>query len=319
MATAVHTRTHTQVIAEDVAAVIIHCGAVLHPAQPSHHLPAFPEAATNNHEANDDNTLHETREFWGRLQPQSLVPLLQSASSKGKGRMPSSYLPFQPPSALKSNGHLPSGHLPIERPSPSQSLPSHPSQSDVGAASSSQSGPQDGLFAYDSSPSAARQERRRRSSAAREAPAGRSVHFALPLRIESSDELDTDADQSCASSPDPCTRGSGNAIASCGDTLQQGSKSCVEIPVPERSSPLEISLRSAPNHAREHELCLLHHKVHNVTAVLRTSSQLLVMMSGSVWLLNCGGPPYEHGHHNACMTSMVYRTIDIRPWRSCIP
>ena len=86
---------YVQVIAEDVAAVIIHCGQMPQPAQPAHSLPAFPEAATTNHDANDDHILHETREFWGRLHPQSLVPLLQTALSKGKSPMPSSLMPDQ--------------------------------------------------------------------------------------------------------------------------------------------------------------------------------------------------------------------------------
>lgn len=230
---------HLQVIAEDVAAVIIHCGAMPQPAQPSHCLPAFPEAATTNHEANDDHNLHETREFWGRLQPQSLVPLLQSASSKGKGRMPSSYLPIQPPSSAKgpANGHLPSGHLPITKPSPRQSLPSQASHGDAGAASSSQS---ESLLAYDSSPSAARQEGRQHTSMG-----GRSVHFALPLGVDSSDELDADhdRDQSEASSPEAGAPGS-SAHAPFG-VRPLASK------VPERSPPLDISFRSAPQHAMQ--------------------------------------------------------------------
>ena len=69
-----------QVISEDVGAVVLHYGAVPKAAQPCQGLPAFPQAATSNHEANDDSLLHETREFWARLQPESLVPLLQSVS-----------------------------------------------------------------------------------------------------------------------------------------------------------------------------------------------------------------------------------------------
>lgn len=224
-----------QVIAEDVAAVIIHCGPMPQPAQPSHRLPAFPEAATTNHEANEDHNLHETREFWGRLQPQSLVPLLQSASSKGKGRMPSSYLPIQPPSSAKGppNGHSPSGHLPITKPSPRQSLPSQTSQGDAGAASSSQS---ESLLAYDSSSSAARHEGRQHASMG-----GRSVHFALPLGVDSSDELDADhdRDQSGASSPE-----AGAPMRSSVHAPSGGRP--LASKVPERSPPLDISFRSAP-------------------------------------------------------------------------
>ena len=174
-----------------MAAVIIHLGALPQPAPPGHRLPAFPDAATSNQEANDDHTLHETREFWGRLQPQSLVPLLQSASSKGKGRMPSGYLPTASP-ASNAKGHFPSSHLPIQRPSPSQSVPSERSQSDAWAASSSHSGYKDSLLACDSTASAARQEGSRHSSSGRDASVGgRSVHFALPLEADSTDDSDT--------------------------------------------------------------------------------------------------------------------------------
>ena len=65
-----------QVIAEDVGAVVLHYGTAPKATQPCRDLPAFPQAATSNHEANDDGLLHETREFWARLQPESLVPLL---------------------------------------------------------------------------------------------------------------------------------------------------------------------------------------------------------------------------------------------------
>lgn len=70
-----------QVIAEDVAAVVLHYGTAPRPAKPLRELPAFPQAATSNHEANEEDLLHETREFWARLQPESLLPLLQTVSA----------------------------------------------------------------------------------------------------------------------------------------------------------------------------------------------------------------------------------------------
>ena len=224
-------------IAEDVAAVIIHCGAVPQPAPPSHRLPAFPDAATSNQEANDDHTLHETREFWGRLQPQSLVPLLQSASSKGKGRMPSGYLPVASPSACNIKGHFPSSHVPIQRPSPSQSFPSEPSQSDAWAASSSHSG----LLAYDSTASATRQEGSGHSSAGRDASVGgRSVHFALPLEADSSG--DADASQARTSHPEDALYG--NRSKQLPGNKQRASRSLsVEEGVPQPSQPVDISFR----------------------------------------------------------------------------
>ena len=222
-----------QVIAEDVAAVIIHCGGVPQPAQPGHRLPAFPDAAATNQEANDEHTLHETREFWGRLQSQSLVPLLQSASSKGKGHMPSAYLPIGPPSASKPKGHLPSSNLPIEQ--------SFPSQSDAGAASSSHSGPRDSLLAYDSSAFAAWQEG---SGHSRDISAGgRSVHFALPLEADSSD--DSDSGQPRLSTPEADIHSSRDKQSL--DDRQQASSLTNRAKVPQRSPAVDISFRLVPN------------------------------------------------------------------------
>ena len=224
-------------IAEDVAAVIIHCGAVPQPAQPSHRLPAFPDAATSNHEANDDHTLHETREFWGRLQPQSLVPLLQSAFSKGKGRMPLDYLP----SARNAEGRLPSSHLPIQRPSPSQSLPSEPSQSDAWAASSGHLGFQDSLLAYDSTAVAARQEGSGHSSSGRDASVGgRSVHFALPPEADISDDIDAGQ----ARTSDFENAHHGNKDKRTLGNMQQAARSLsVRGIVPKQSPPVDIAFR----------------------------------------------------------------------------
>ena len=228
-------------IAEDVAAVVIHCGALPTPAQPSHRLPAFPDAATSNHEANDDHILHETREFWGRLQPQSLVPLLQSASSKGKGRMPSNYLPAASPSASTANGLLPSRHLPIRQPSHSQFFPSEPSQNDAGAASSSHSGLQDSLLAYDSKASAARQEGSGHSSAGRDASVGgRSVHFSLPLEADSSG--DVDAGQARTVDPEDAFHGNRDKRG-LGSKQQAARGVSVQEGVPQRSPPVDISFR----------------------------------------------------------------------------
>lgn len=231
-----------QVIAEDVAAVIIHCGAVPQPAQPGHCLPAFPDAATSNHAANDTHILHETREFWGRLQPQSLVPLLQSASSKGKGRMPSAYLPVATsPSASNAKGHLPSTHLPIQRPSPSQSFPSEPSQNGGRTASSSSShlGPQHSLLANGSTASAAMH-----SSFARGASVGgRSVHFASPLQAGSSD--DSNAGQARTSDPEINRHSTRDKQGLSKE--QKASRVSVETRVSKRSPPVDIFFRSVPS------------------------------------------------------------------------
>lgn len=67
-----------QVIAEDVGAAVLHYGQAPDPALPCKSLPAFPQAASSNHDANDETLLHETREFWARLQPESLLPVLQT-------------------------------------------------------------------------------------------------------------------------------------------------------------------------------------------------------------------------------------------------
>lgn len=226
-----------QVIAADVAAVIIHCGSVPQPAQPGHCLPAFPDAATSNHAANDTHVLHETREFWGRLQPQSLVPLLQSASSKGKGRMPSAYLPVTSPSAGYARGHLPSTHLPIQRPSPSQSFPSEPSQNGGRTASSSYSGLQDSLLANGSTASGTRQDGSMHSSFARGVSVGgRSVHFAASLEADGSD--DSDAGQAHTSDPQVNLHSSREK--------QAPSRVSVEARVSKRSPPVDISFRSVP-------------------------------------------------------------------------
>lgn len=102
-----------KVIAEDVAAVVVHYGTQPQPAQPVKQLPAFPQAATSNHGANDDNLLHETREFWARLQPESLVPHLQTETSKGKAPMPSLFFPTRT---------SPSAAIPIRRSPSSQHI-----------------------------------------------------------------------------------------------------------------------------------------------------------------------------------------------------
>ena len=227
-----------QVIAEDVAAVIIHCGALPTPAKPAHRLPAFPDAASSNHDANDEHTLHETREFWGRLQPESLVPLLQSASSKGKGRMPSSYLPIESSSAGKAKRHLPSGQLPIRRPSPSLSFPSQPSQSDPEAASSSHSGPRDSLLARNSSNYSTYHESSGHSSSARDASVGgRSVHFALPAGSDSDDD---DQLHGVVSGIDD-KFGKGKGVL---DSKQRDGNFHAEARMSKRSPPLDISFRS---------------------------------------------------------------------------
>ena len=214
------------------------------PAQPGHRLPAFPDAATTNHDANDDHTLHETREFWSRLQPESLVPLLQSASSKGKGLMPTSYRPPDSPLASRAKGHSPSLHLPIARPSPSLSFQSPPSQSDPGAGGSGDSGPGDSSLVHCHSNASSQPEGSgHSSSSARNASVGsRSVHFSLPLEAGTSDEEDghgrsRDTESGC----DSQHSSRGKEVL---DSAQPNGDLPSQAKLKKQSPPLDISFRS---------------------------------------------------------------------------
>ena len=214
-------------IAEDVAAVVIHCGPVPPPAQPAHHLPAFPEAATTNHEANDDHTLHETREYWSRLQPQSLVPLLQMASSKGKSAMPSSLLEIQ---NSNSNQFHMVGTAKAASPSEYSQM-----SSSLGAASSSHAGLRDSQSNLSDSLDISRLGSQPDSSmhSSRSATGGnRTVHFDVP----SSDDSDTDRHQGSSS----------GSRLSPAQLLQNGltSKAEAGARIRKSSPPMDISFRS---------------------------------------------------------------------------
>lgn len=219
-----------QVIAEDVAAVIINCGPLPPPAQPSHALPAFPEAATTNHDANDDHILHETREFWGRLQPQSLVPLLQTASSKGKGRMPSSLLQIPQWSSPREPVH----------PHGSSSSPGSGKPADGLRRTSSQSNPKDsadlgprgGILLTSSTYPGPRDQQDSSNHSSRDTTAGsRTVHFDLPSSSDSSG--DDDSRQASGEMPH---RGQ--------DLHADQSSTTVASRIRKKSPPVDISFRS---------------------------------------------------------------------------
>ena len=219
-------------IAEDVAAVIINCGPVATQAQPSHSLPAFPEAATTNHDANDDHILHETREFWGRLQPLSLVPLLQTASSKGKGRMPSSLLQIP---------HLSFSSKPLH-PHSSSSNPLNGNsglEADRLCRTSSQSnsrdvgdlGPRDGILLTSSTYSGPRDHQDGSNHSSRDTTAGsRTVHFDLPSSSDSSGDDDS-------------RQASGEMLHKGRDLYADHSLTTVENRMRKKSPPVDISFR----------------------------------------------------------------------------
>ena len=230
-----------QVIAEDVAAVVINCGPVPAPAQPSHSLPAFPEAATTNHDANDDHILHETREFWGRLQPQSLVPLLQTASSKGKGRMPSSLLQIPQLSSSREPVHP---HRSTSNPKGGNSglnadkLPRTSSQSNP--KDSGDLGPRDGILLTSRTYSGPRDQQDGSNHSSRDTTAGsRTVHFDLPSSSDSSGDDDS-------------RQASGEMLHKGRDSYTDHSSSAVENRMRKKSPPVDISFRF-----RLHAACCL--------------------------------------------------------------
>lgn len=221
-----------QVIAEDVAAVIINCGPVPVPAQPSHALPAFPEAATTNHDANDNHILHETREFWGRLQPQSLVPLLQTASSKGKGRMPSSLLQIPHSSSSRESVH-PQGSSSNPKGGNSGATADtlYRTSSQSNPRNSSDLGPRDGILLTSSTYYGLRDHQDSSNHSSRDTTAGsRTVHFDLP---SSSDSSGDDEDDSCQASGEMMHKGQDSDHAS----------AMAENRIRKKSPPMDISFR----------------------------------------------------------------------------
>jgi len=225
-----------QVIAEDVAAVIINCGPLPTPAQPSHALPAFPEAATTNHDANDDHILHETREFWGRLQPQSLVPLLQTASSKGKGRMPSSLLQIP---QLSSSGEPVHPHGSSSNPGsgkPADGL--HRTSSQSNPRTSSDLGPRDGILLTSSTYCGPRDHQDGSNHSSRDTTAGsRTVHFDLPSSSDSSGD-------------DESRQASGEMLPKGQDLYEDHSSTMAENRIRKKSPPMDISFRFSLHAAR---------------------------------------------------------------------
>ena len=207
-----------QIIAEDVAAVIIYCGQAPPAATPGHPLPAFPDSAATNHDANGDHILYETREFWGRLQPASLVPLLQAHSSKGKGRMPSSLLQSQRASSRRGTFH------------PGDGSADH----DFGPRDSS-SGSRDGILLTSCSHSS-RVEHDTGGSAhsSRDATSGtRTVHFDLPSSSSDSSSGDD-------SFPPHAEASKGSRVES---ASASGSQSLAEARMKKTSPPIDISFR----------------------------------------------------------------------------
>lgn len=229
-----------QVIAEDVAAVIINCGPVPAPAQPSHALPAFPEAATTNHDANDDHILHETREFWGRLQPQSLVPLLQTVSSKGKGRMPSSLLQIPHSSSSRESVHPQGGSSnPGSGKSPADGL--HRTSSQSNPRSSSDLGPRDGILLTSSTYCGPRDHQDGSNHSSRDTTAGsRTVHFDLPSSSDSSGD-----DESRQASGEMLHKGqaSGEMLHKSQDSHADHASTTAENRIRKKSPPMDISFR----------------------------------------------------------------------------
>lgn len=260
-----HTRwklNFSKVIAEDVAAVIINCGPVPEPAQPNHPLTAFPEAATTNHDANDDHILHETREFWGRLQPQSLVPLLQTASSKGKGRMPSSLL--QIPHSLSSSE-------PVRSCDSSATSGSHKSGSNVNrlCRTSSQSkprdsgdlGPRDGILLTSSIYSGPRDHQDGSNHSSRDTTAGsRTVHFDLPSSSDSSGDDDS-------------PQASGEMLHKNQDSYADHSSTMAENRIRKKSPPVDISFRpDTPDMSSDHPYNIVNFSGHSSTSELSNES-----------------------------------------------
>ncbi len=221
-----------QVIAEDVAAVIINCGPVPPPAQPGHRLPAFPDCAATNHDANDDRILHETREFWGRLQPQSLVPLLQTASSKGKGLMSSSFVQIQRPSSSKQSHPQTLAGGSSSRGEPGHRDSELSPRDGILLTSSSQSGPRDSMLtSSDSNASSIQQDGSGHWS--KDAVAGnRTVHFDLPSSSDSSS-----GDEFGPSTAD--TPGGKGSIGASAMKLQ----SAAEGKLKKSSPPVDVSFR----------------------------------------------------------------------------
>ncbi|KAA6418503.1 MAG: DNA-binding phosphatase 1 [Trebouxia sp. A1-2] len=257
-----HTRwklNFSKVIAEDVAAVIINCGPLPPPAQPSHALPAFPEAATTNHDANDDHILHETREFWGRLQPQSLVPLLQTASSKGKGRMPSSLLQIPQWSSPREPVH----------PHGSSSSPGSGKPADGLRRTSSQSNPKDsadlgprgGILLTSSTYPGPRDQQDSSNHSSRDTTAGsRTVHFDLPSSSDSSG--DDDSRQASGEMPH---RGQ--------DLHADQSSTTVASRIRKKSPPVDISFRpDTPDVSSDHPCNTVNSSGHSSTSDLSNES-----------------------------------------------
>ena len=219
-------------IAEDVAAVIINCGPVPAPAQPSHALPALPEAATTNHDANDDHILHETREFWGRLQPQSLVPLLHTASSKGKGRMPSSLLQIPHPSSFRESVHPQGGSSnPGSGKSGLNADGLHRTSSQSNPRHSSDFGPRDGILLTSSTYCGPRDHQDGSNHSSRDTTAGsRTVHFDLPSSSDSSGDEDS-------------REASGEMLHKGQDSHADHASTTAENRIRKKSPPMDISFR----------------------------------------------------------------------------
>lgn len=260
-----HTRwklNFSKVIAEDVAAVIINCGPAPAPAQPSHDLPAFPEAATTNHDANDDHILHETREFWGRLQPQSLVPLLQTASSKGKGRMPSSLLQISHSSSSRESVHPQRG---ISNPGSGKSglhaggLRRTSSQSNP--KDSGDLGPRDGILLTSTTHSGPRDHQDGSNHSSRDTTAGsRTVHFDLPSSSDSSGD-------------DDLRQASGEMLPVGQDLYEDHASTMVANKIRKKSPPVDISFRpDTPDMSSDHPCNVINSFGHSSTSELSNES-----------------------------------------------
>ncbi|DBA83614.1 hypothetical protein WJX77_004133 [Trebouxia sp. C0004] len=259
-----HTRwklNFSKVIAEDVAAVIINCGPMPEQAQPSHSLPAFPEAAPTNHDANDDHILHETREFWGRLQPQSLVPLLQTASSKGKGRMPSSLLPIphlspssKPVHPHRNSSNPGSGNFGLN----ADRLCRTSSQSNP--TDSGDAGPRDGILLTSSTYCGPRDHQDGSNHSSRDTTAGsRTVHFDLPSSSDSSGDDDS-------------RQASGEMLHKSQDLYEDHSSTMVANRIRKKSPPVDISFRpDTPDVSSDHP-CNVKSFGHSITSDLSNES-----------------------------------------------